>query len=217
MGSSTRHASPRAWFIQVPSRPTNEVTCMPRRRRRWVALALLGGYLLFCHGCHGDEDNELFALRGSRMMKAVSLIDAIIDDDLAAVEAAIAVGADVNAIPASGHQPPIHVAIEHQRVEIGRCLIASGANLNRELLMLGWNLGQGWTPLVHAIDIESDAAWQAYYEMGHESTILTELLLASGALPTKLAFEVAEGYDNQKALALLRQHEGGGTKEGRLT
>jgi hypothetical protein len=26
-----------------------------------VALALLAGYLLFCHGCHGDEDNELFA------------------------------------------------------------------------------------------------------------------------------------------------------------
>jgi hypothetical protein len=22
----------------------------------------LGGYLLFNHGCHGDEDNELFAV-----------------------------------------------------------------------------------------------------------------------------------------------------------
>jgi hypothetical protein len=21
----------------------------------------LAGYLLFCHGCHGDDDNELFA------------------------------------------------------------------------------------------------------------------------------------------------------------
>jgi len=28
---------------------------------RWLGLALLAGYLLFCHGCHGDEDNELFA------------------------------------------------------------------------------------------------------------------------------------------------------------
>jgi hypothetical protein len=27
----------------------------------WSALALLAGYLLFCHGCHGDEDNELLA------------------------------------------------------------------------------------------------------------------------------------------------------------
>jgi len=26
----------------------------------WPALALLAGYLLFCHGCHGDEDTELF-------------------------------------------------------------------------------------------------------------------------------------------------------------
>jgi hypothetical protein len=31
---------------------------------RWLLLAAgagLAGYLLFCHGCHGDEDNELFA------------------------------------------------------------------------------------------------------------------------------------------------------------
>jgi hypothetical protein len=33
---------------------------------RWLLVtagSLLFGYLLFCHGCHGDEDNELF-LRG---------------------------------------------------------------------------------------------------------------------------------------------------------
>jgi hypothetical protein len=28
-------------------------------------MALLAGYLLFCHGCHGDEDNELFVRRGA--------------------------------------------------------------------------------------------------------------------------------------------------------
>lgn len=30
---------------------------------RWPflgALLLLAGYLLFCHGCHGDEDEDLF-------------------------------------------------------------------------------------------------------------------------------------------------------------
>lgn len=27
---------------------------------RWVALVLLAGYLVFAHGCHGDEDDELF-------------------------------------------------------------------------------------------------------------------------------------------------------------
>src|SRR5262245_19700022 len=30
---------------------------------RWALLLLIAGYLLFAHfGCHGDEDNELFAL-----------------------------------------------------------------------------------------------------------------------------------------------------------
>ena len=31
---------------------------------RWLLLAAgvgFAGYLLFCHGCHGDEDNELWA------------------------------------------------------------------------------------------------------------------------------------------------------------
>jgi hypothetical protein len=140
-------------------------------------------------------------------VKPVSLIDAILDDDDSAVEAAIACGADVNAVPASGHQPPLHTAIEHQRVGIVRRLIAAGASLNWELTMPGWDFGgEGWTPLVHAIDIESDAAWQAHDETGHETTELTELLLAAGAIPTKRAFEVAKGYDNQKALALLRQY-----------
>jgi hypothetical protein len=41
----------------------------PRGRGWWryVAALLLGGYLLFAHGCHGDEDNELFtqALRSA--------------------------------------------------------------------------------------------------------------------------------------------------------
>jgi hypothetical protein len=28
---------------------------------RWMAFILLAGYLLFAHGCHGDEDHELLA------------------------------------------------------------------------------------------------------------------------------------------------------------
>ena len=36
-----------------------------RGRKGWIYVAwlLLAGYLLVCHGCHGDEDNELI-LRG---------------------------------------------------------------------------------------------------------------------------------------------------------
>ncbi len=37
----------------------------PQAAERWVlrplAWLLLAGWLLFAHGCHGDEDNELFA------------------------------------------------------------------------------------------------------------------------------------------------------------
>jgi hypothetical protein len=29
------------------------------RRLAWPALLILAGFLLFCHGCHGDEDTEL--------------------------------------------------------------------------------------------------------------------------------------------------------------
>ena len=32
---------------------------------RWAGLILLAGYLLFSHGCHGEEDNELFAVMQS--------------------------------------------------------------------------------------------------------------------------------------------------------
>jgi hypothetical protein len=68
---STRHVKPRAWFVPV-RRPAEETTPAPRRRRAWVALALLAGYLLFCHGCHGDEDNELFARLGQRVTQQLA-------------------------------------------------------------------------------------------------------------------------------------------------
>jgi hypothetical protein len=31
------------------------------RRYFFAAFLLLAGYLLFAHGCHGDEDNELLS------------------------------------------------------------------------------------------------------------------------------------------------------------
>jgi len=31
-----------------------------RKRRGLLILALATGYLLFCHGCHADDDTELF-------------------------------------------------------------------------------------------------------------------------------------------------------------
>jgi hypothetical protein len=58
MVPSTRHAKRGAWFVPG-RRPENAAPS--RWRWGWLAvLALAAGYLLFSHGCHGDEDNELF-------------------------------------------------------------------------------------------------------------------------------------------------------------
>lgn len=135
------------------------------------------------------------------MDKLEQFCDAVWAGDLPTVEAMIAAGVDVNAAPADGRSRPLHLAIEQQRVEIVRQLIKAGADVNLDL-------GEGWTPLEHAIDIESDAAWQAHQATGCETTELSELLLASGAVPTKRAFEEAASYNNQRALELLRRHEG---------
>jgi hypothetical protein len=38
------------------------------KRSRWpivVGLVILAGYLLFAHGCHGGEDDDLFAARAT--------------------------------------------------------------------------------------------------------------------------------------------------------
>jgi hypothetical protein len=61
MSGACRQAVRRARWLwpAVPGRRP-----APPRRRGWIyvmAALLLGGYLLFAHGCHGDEDNELFA------------------------------------------------------------------------------------------------------------------------------------------------------------
>lgn len=114
-----------------------------------------------------------------------------------AVEALLADGADPNA--ADGNRnPPLYLAIEQQWVPLVWRLVAAGADVNCDL-------GQGWTPLVHAIDIESDAAWQVHHEEGHESTELTSFLLTAGAVPNERAIEVAKNYRNRKALALLKR------------
>jgi ankyrin repeat protein len=132
------------------------------------------------------------------MADNASLSNAVWAGDLPGVDAAIRAGIDVNA--ADGHRPPpLHLAIEQMEVEIVRRLIAAGAELNHDL-------GEGWTPLVHAVDIESDAAWQAGLTPDQVSTALMELLLASGAVPTNRAIELAREYGNHKALALL-SHE----------
>jgi len=41
-----------------------QVGAKQKPRNRWLvlgALLILAGYWLLCHGCHGDEDSELFS------------------------------------------------------------------------------------------------------------------------------------------------------------
>ena len=38
----------------------------------WPVVLLLAGYALFCHGCHGDEDNELFLQMAHRVAEQVA-------------------------------------------------------------------------------------------------------------------------------------------------
>lgn len=42
---------------------------------RWLAAALVAAYLLFAHGCHGDEDNELFARLTNRTHRVTPRLD----------------------------------------------------------------------------------------------------------------------------------------------
>lgn len=39
---------------------------MPCPGLGWLLFVLLGGLLIFCHGCHGDEDDELFTSAAAR-------------------------------------------------------------------------------------------------------------------------------------------------------
>ena len=49
----------RCSWLHLPT-PTLVPPTVSGDGKRWLILALLGGYLCFCHGCHGGEDNELF-------------------------------------------------------------------------------------------------------------------------------------------------------------
>jgi hypothetical protein len=59
----------RCWFVP---RPPRAESATPARHGGWRAVvwALLAAGLVFCHGCHGDEDNELCAPLTPRVRQA---------------------------------------------------------------------------------------------------------------------------------------------------
>ena len=67
--TTLKPATRRRVFIPTGRSPADEsVRCSSLKRRGWLyglLVLLLAGYLLFCHGCHGDEDTELFAPTGA--------------------------------------------------------------------------------------------------------------------------------------------------------
>ncbi len=65
-GAPRSHA-PRGNALPATLRVAASLTQRPRvcrvsRACRWLALAALAAALLYAHGCHGDEDHELFGL-----------------------------------------------------------------------------------------------------------------------------------------------------------
>ncbi|HEY7315667.1 MAG TPA: hypothetical protein VH643_40435 [Gemmataceae bacterium] len=54
--------------VRNTSRPVPTHTARFTRWGGWLGFFLLAGHLIFCHGCHGDEDNELCVpqLKGER-------------------------------------------------------------------------------------------------------------------------------------------------------
>ena len=81
--------------------------------------------------------------------------------------------------------------------EAGKSLANAGADLNRET-------PPGWTPLMHAVDVECDAPVQRGVPTEGIPLSLIELLLSLGAQPTAEAFQIAEKYRNHRAIATLR-------------
>ena len=118
----------------------------------------------------------------------------------------IAAGVDVNAIEPDGFHPPLHLAIEQSWEAIVGELIRAGAEVNRPHPTTRTPFGGEWTPLVHAIDVASDAASQLGKPPEEVEVWLVELLLRAGAVPAESAFEAARAYYNAKALKLLEQY-----------
>ncbi len=71
------------------------------------------------------------------------------------------------------HNTPLHTAVEHQQHDAIRLLIEAGADPDE--VMDGWN---GWTPLLHAMDVERERAFARHQPLEAD---LTRLLIELGA------------------------------------
>ncbi|HWE92975.1 MAG TPA: ankyrin repeat domain-containing protein [Tepidisphaeraceae bacterium] len=128
------------------------------------------------------------------------ICDAAWNGDAAGVRELHLVGADVDCYNRNGNTP-LHLAIEQEHFETVLALLDCGADIERRT-----ELGD-WTPLLHAVDIASDAAIQCNRRPDHR---IIALLLVRGADPNQRASRgesalmLAKEYRNREAERMLR-------------
>lgn len=104
-------------------------------------------------------------------------------------------GSDINGQGRIGN--PLHAAIENDKVDCVRLLIARGADI--EHLEHG-----GFTPLATAVDRAIDGTIQTGAHPGDEPTEIIQLLLEAG-VKVEPGLEIARSYKSEKVLRLLEQ------------
>lgn len=126
----------------------------------------------------------------------VKLWKAAVDGDLAAARAALAAGADPNALDTrttSSGRRALHYAAENDRAEMIRWLVSSGADVNLPNKT-------GFTPLHHAAESGSLAAAEALLELEADP----KAVLPSGSTP----LDVARQRKKTELVHLLEEADG---------
>src|SRR5689334_20397917 len=119
------------------------------------------------------------------MDEALRMIRAVASGDLATVRQMLAEGVNPGVVcvpvlrprqwyePAPGalawHHTPLHAAVEYEQHDAIRLLIQAGADPDE--VVDGWN---GWTPLLHALDVERERAFARHQPLQAD---LTQLLI----------------------------------------
>lgn len=139
--------------------------------------------------------------------KRKQLVEALLELDFKAAAEIIDEGFDLNLKHEESGWSALHFLVEQAAVEPTRWLLAHGADPNARD-------SYGWTPLLHAIDAESDAANQEWVVSGQypPRAVVSALLLEFGAdhpnadLDGKTPLQLAVDYRNTDAIDVLKRY-----------
>ncbi|MBZ9712921.1 ankyrin repeat domain-containing protein [Deinococcus multiflagellatus] len=130
-----------------------------------------------------------------------ALVKAVFFQNLEMTQLLLEAGANPNRSFDGAEFPPVSAAVEQAWQPGLQLLLAHGGDVN--VRRFG-----GWTPLIHAVDVEADGAWQT----GEPATLdLLRFLLEQGADPTlrddngECAADLARRYGWDEAVQLLSQ------------